>query len=438
MKQTYGVAAFLLGCILLMIHFKFGLEIFNVFEGNWALIPCSDSVPGLLSWEYFREQAWTYPLGQVQGYNYPMTSNIGLTDGIPIMAILFKLLHPLFGGEAYYYFGIWFVLSFMLQAFFAHQLLSIFLPKRHWLLAFATLFFLLSPPFLHRFGHHALAVHWAILASFWLYFHPSMSTSKRLFAQIGLTAFMAWTHPYPTMMMLGMTLALLLKEGWVRRQLKWWQTPMIFLATLAMLLGLWELMGYFSLGENSLKNTDFGFYSANANALFNSMDKTALVPALPIAKEGQYEGFAYLGTGVLGMLGILLLFSIFIKKKLSIPKYKAVYWPLLLAVLLATFFSFSHVWTVGEITFAKMDYPSILTRRFRSSGRFIWFLHYLALLSIVVVFLKSKIPAYLKWSILLTALGVQIYDSSPFFTRKFINHNGHNYSYKKDLWHPII
>jgi len=438
MKQTYGVAAFLIGCTLLMIHFKFGLEIFNVFESNWALIPCSDSVPGILSWEYFREQAWTYPLGQVQGYNYPMTSNIGLTDGIPIMAIFFKLLHPLFGGEAYYYFGIWFVLSFLLQAFFAYKLLSIFLPKRYWLIAFATLFFLFSPPFLHRFGHHALTVHWTILASFWLYFHPTMSTSKKLFAQIGLTALMAWVHPYPTVMMLGMMGALLLQEGWVKRQLKWWQTPMIFLGTVAIIIGLWELMGYFSLGENSLKNTDFGFYSANLNALFNSMDKTALLPALPLAKEGQYEGFAFLGTGILGILGIVSLVRLFAKKRMIFPKYKATYWPLLLVVLLATLFSLSHVWTIGEITFAKMDYPSLLARRFRSSGRFIWFLHYLTLLSILVIFLKSKLNSYFKWSILLIALGIQIYDSSPLFERRYINHNGNNYSYKKDLWHPVV
>ncbi|MEM8528714.1 MAG: DUF6311 domain-containing protein, partial [Bacteroidota bacterium] len=390
MKQTYGVVAFLLGCILLMIHFKFGLEIFNVFESNWALIPCSDSVPGILSWEYFREQPWTYPLGQVQSYNHPMTSNIGLTDGIPIMAILFKLLHPLFGGEAYYYFGVWFILSFVLQAFFAYKLLSIFLPKRYWLLAFATLFFLLSPAFLHRFGHHALTVHWTLLASFWLYFHPNLSTIKRLFAQIGLTALMAWTHPYPTLMMLGMTGALLLKEGWVKRQLKWWQTPTIFLGSLTMVMGLWEVMGYFSLGENSLKNTDFGFYSANLNALFNSMGKTALVPALPLAKEGQYEGFAYLGTGLLGVFALLLLLRLLIKKRVPFPKYKAIYWPLLLVVLLATLFALSNAWTVGETTFAKMAYPSIISRRFRSSGRFIWFLHYLTTLSILVIFLKSK------------------------------------------------
>lgn len=438
MRQTYGVAAFLLACILLMIHFKFGLEIFNVFEGNWGLVPCSDSVPGILSWEYFREQAWMYPLGQVQGYNYPMTSNIGLTDGIPIMAILFKLLHPLFGGEAYYYYGIWFGLSFLLQAFFAYKLLSIFLPKRYWLIAFATLFFLFSPPFLHRFGHHALTVHWTILASFWLYFHPSMSTTKKLFAQIGLTVLMTWTHPYPAVMMLGMTGALLLQEGWVKRQLKWWQTPAIFLGTIAVLIGLWEVMGYFSLGENSLKNTDFGFYSANLNALFNSMDKTVLLPALPLAKEGQYEGFAFLGTGVLGILGIVLLIRFGAKKRMIFPKYKATYWPLLLVVLLATLFSLSHVWTIGEITFAKMDYPSILAHRFRSSGRFIWFLHYLTLLSILVVFLKSRLNSYFKWVILLFALGIQIYDNSPFFERKYINHNGNNYSYKKDLWHPII
>ncbi|MEM8528357.1 MAG: hypothetical protein AAGG68_27185, partial [Bacteroidota bacterium] len=43
-----------------------------------------------------------------------------------------------------------------------------------------------------------------------------------------------------------------------------------------------------------------------------------------------------------------------------------------------------------------------------------------------------------KWSVLLIALGVQIYDTSPFFKRRYINHKGNNYSYKKELWHPVV
>jgi len=438
MKQSYFIAAFLLACVLALLHFKFGLQILNIFHGNWAVIPCSDSALGVLSWEYFREQPWTYPIGAIEGYNAPLTMNISLTDGIPIMAVLFKLLHPLFGGNAYYYFGWWFFINCLLQVFFAYKLLSIFLPKHQWLLAFGAIFFLLSPPFLYRFVHHALVAHWTILASFWLYLHPDFSTQKKLFSQIFITALMAWTHPYLAAMMLGMSATLLLKLSWIERQVKWWQAPLIFIGVCAMTLGLWEVMGYFSIGNTQLTNTDFGLYSANSNSLFNSMNKTTLLSGLPTAKSGQYEGFAYLGIGVLILLAIILLSKLFRTSYFAIPKIKKEYLPILFCILLATLFSFSNVWTFGATTFAKMDYPSLLSSRFRSSGRFIWFLHYFSLLVILIVFLKSRIHSTVKWIILIFAISIQTFDNQPFIKREYITHEGNNYYYEEKSWHALI
>ena len=438
MKTYLWHSLILLGIILLLIEWKFGLAILNVFQGNWWLVPCSDAVPGILSWDYFREEVWHYPLGKIEGYNYPLTTNIALTDGIPLMAVVFKLLHPFFDGEAYYYFGVWFAISFLLQAFFGYRLLSVFLPKRAWLVLLGTIFFLLSPVFLHRFAHHGLAIHWMILASFYYYFQTNFSAAKRLGAQTILIALMAWTHPYAAMMALLLGGATLLKISWQERVIPLWQLLAVGIAWIGMTLGLWEVMGYFSVGEQQLKNSNFGLYSANANALFNSFDKTSILPALPIAKDGQYEGFAFLGVGVLLLLLASLIFFPFVKRKTSKWRLRKAYLPLLLVIFLATLFSFSAQWTFGETVFAKMDYPDFLARRFRASGRFIWLLHYASILGIIVCFARLNLRNEIKIGVFLIAIGIQFYDIQPLVQRGYVQYEHPNHSFHKNTWQPLL
>ncbi|MEM1327712.1 MAG: DUF6311 domain-containing protein [Bacteroidota bacterium] len=438
MKTTLLHTAILFAAVLTLIQLKFGLQILNVFEINWWLVPCSDSVPGILSWDYFREQAWQYPLGQLQGYNHPLTTNIALTDGIPLMAVIFKLLHPLFGGEAYYYFGWWFLLSFVLQAYFGYRLLSLFLREERIYALLGTLSLLIAPVFLDRFPHHALAMQWVILASFYYYFQTQQSAGRRLLSQTYLVAAMAWVHPYAAFMTLMLSGGLLLKVTWVEKGVRRWQMLLIGIGWVAMTMGLWEVMGYFSVGNDNLKTNDFGIFSANWNTLFNSLDKAAILPSLPLHKKGQYEGFGYLGVGVLGLWGLVILTKILFKKWTPQWRIRKAYLPLLLVVILATLFSVSHIWTFNDAVFTQMDYPQFLTDKFRSSGRFIWLLHYSMLLFAIIAWSKSTFSNVLKISIFGLAFGVQVYDISPLLSRGYVQHHGANYSYHKPTWQPLL
>lgn len=56
-----------------------------------------------------------------------------------------------------------------------------------------------------------------------------------------------------------------------------------------------------------------GYYSANLNSLINSMETykylsgySTFVPSLPLATDGQYEGYAYLGFGAILMVGFCI------------------------------------------------------------------------------------------------------------------------------------
>ncbi|MEL6720673.1 MAG: DUF6311 domain-containing protein, partial [Bacteroidota bacterium] len=215
----------LLGAIaLFLIYLKFGLQILNPTHTNWLLIKCSDIVVGYNGWEHFKDQTWSFPLGNLEGYQYPLSTNIGLTDSIPLMAILFKLLHPFFGDAEYQFYGFWILLSFLLQAFFAYRLLRSLKIQHPVLLCLGATFFLLSPVFLYRFVHPSLCMHWVILGSFWLYFDTSLRLWNRIYLQLFFTALMAWTHPYAAAILFGLSFTLFSKLSFHEQQLTGKQT----------------------------------------------------------------------------------------------------------------------------------------------------------------------------------------------------------------------
>lgn len=420
----------ILGFALFLLNAKFGWQILDPTHTNWMLIPCSDGLVGYNGWEHFKDQPWTFPLGLLKGYEYPVVTTIGLTDTTPIMAVLFKLLKPLFGTTEYHFFGIWIALSFLLQAFFGFKLLKALDVRSPILLILGSCFFLLAPPFLHRFVHPSLSMHWAILASFWIYFNTQLSLKQRIRWQLIFTAIMAWTHPYAAAMVTGLTLTIVFKIWLVEKKINARFALFTMLGTLLLVAILWAIMGYFST-KAALQNDGFGIYSANLNTLFNSDNRTNLLPALPHAPSlKQSEGFGYLGAGSL----LLLLASFFFVKR---PLFNKAILPLTILVILATFYAFSDTWTFNENIFLKVSYPSFLTQQFRSSGRFIWLLHYTILVGGLVVFIRAKLPLWIKTVGLVGLLSLQILDTKPLFSRA-VEHHGQNLKFDQALWAPAV
>ncbi|MEL6720092.1 MAG: interleukin-like EMT inducer domain-containing protein, partial [Bacteroidota bacterium] len=118
-------------------------------------------------------------------------------------------------------------------------------------------------------------------------------------------------------------------------------------------------------------------------------------------------------------------------------KFKALL-PLLIFTLLATLFALSGDWTFNEHIFLSIEYPKFLTRQFRSSGRFIWILHYLLLILGILSVYKLKIVAPWKGVLLFVATVIQFWDVQPLLTQKHIRHSGENFMYDKKLWSPAL
>lgn len=85
-----------------------------------------------LGWQFFRQAPLLqWPLGANRAYGMEIGSSIVFTDSIPIMAFIFKPFSAWL-PETFQYIGIWVLLCFMLQAYFAWKLLSLITPNR-WL-----------------------------------------------------------------------------------------------------------------------------------------------------------------------------------------------------------------------------------------------------------------------------------------------------------------
>jgi len=169
-------------------NFAWGLLIclcllaFFLLIGPKALIPTNiawlssgDPAQHYLGWAFYRFSPWTNPIGLNPDYGMDISSSIVYSDSIPLMAILLKPF-SVWLPATFQYLGIWALLCFVLQGYFAYLLLGR-ITKEPILKILGAGFFIFAPPFLWRLGvHAAYASHFLILGALVLTFgsveHP--------------------------------------------------------------------------------------------------------------------------------------------------------------------------------------------------------------------------------------------------------------------------
>ena len=187
--------------LLLLIPIFIGLAGFFIVVGPKALNPTNidwllrgESLEDHLAWIFFRESAWSFPVGLNPNYGLEISSSIVYSDSIPLFAILFKLLDP-FISNPFQYFGIWLLACFLLQSFAAWVLIRL-ATENIIILIFSTALFIFSPPFLWRIGElqGALVGHFLILFAIYLNLRPYQS--KRIFFWCILLCISVLVHFY--------------------------------------------------------------------------------------------------------------------------------------------------------------------------------------------------------------------------------------------------
>lgn len=381
-----------------------------------------DTVQHYAGWLFYRASPLTFPLGMAGQMNTPFGGYIGLSDSIPLFALLLRL----FGGAlpaTFQFFGLWGLLCSVLQGAAAALLLGLFTQNRlH--NALLCLLFVLAPIFLDRqLRHGALGAQWFILFALYLYGKHRRAGTFFSAGLVALCALSITVHPYFTPMVFALLFALLLENGLAAKKLA---QPTLMLAgcLAATLLAGW-VMGAFSAGTGS-GSTPYGYFSMNLNALFNPTSRgTHWSLFLPAQNQvlGNYDGFNYLGLGVLLGLAVMAadgLACLIRHKKCPLWGYVKAHYGLVFVSLCLAVFAVSNQITAQGRVLVYLPLPQLVLRlagMFRSSGRLFYPVWYLLLLA-VCVYLLRRPPVRWRTAAVCALAAVQLLDIAPGLAQK--------------------
>lgn len=384
--------------------YVFGVQMLNPCHVEWIL-RSGDLAQHHLGWVFFRNGDWRFPLGLTDQMCFPYTASVVYTDSIPWLALIFKCFSAWL-PQQFQYLGLYMLVCYVLQGALG-ALLVRRLTGNNGVACLGAVPFVLSPVLMFRaFVHVALCSHYIILLAFLLYL--SDRKRPRLWPWCALMAWAAGVHfmfvPMVAVVMLGSAVreAIVCKKA--GRPLLRFFTPCLVAGAAAWLMG-----GFSSeISSGGYCASNLGYYSMNLNAFFNCMsDNISLfVNHLPYALDGQWEGFAYCGMGVL--VGAVLCVPLLHWKRNWLD-YILVAGMAIVFVLLAlspTLTLNSHV--LGEVPTLKVW--SMLLGVFRSSGRFAWPVVYLMMTVAVVALWKGLRRPALRWSAVVLVVALQVAD----------------------------
>jgi hypothetical protein len=340
-----------------------------MIEGDW--------LGHLFGWLFTRNGPWGLPLAQAPDLVAPAGSSAALTDAIPILCVIGKLLSPVF-GDRMQLFGAWMVGGTMASG------ITGVLVCRAWLkdlpsLALAGCLFVMNPIVSTRYGHPPFYAFWTLTALVGLCVWPvtSLQSARRVvWVTLAVGAFACGSNGYLAVMASVLVGASVVRVVLVERPFRLGEAlAWLVSAPVVCVAALWAfgfVSGARSAPMSTLAVAGFGEFSADLLTFFNPTEWSRFFPGIRM-KPLQYEGYAYLGFGTQALLAarVLLLFR-------SRPtRREALVWlPVFAAVLLMATYALSNLVTIGGTQVADLSnlysklgpWPSV----FRSSGRFIW------------------------------------------------------------------
>ncbi len=388
----------------IMFVIIFGFKVLNPVYDSW-LYTGYDLNQHYLGWRAFRQSAWHFPIGLMDGLNYPDQVSIIFTDSIPLFAIFFKVLSPIL-PETFQYFGLWGLFSFVMSGVFSAKIFYQYSKSKVAILC-SVILMLLQPVMLWKmFRHTALAGHWILILAFYLLYFKKNS---KWYYPIIIAFLAANVHVY-FLLMCGILMIGFAINEWIKKSFLQFILPIcLFCITAFFVIGV---LGGFS-GGNVRTQEGLGEYGLNLLGFINpggcDVSSSCILPDLPIATKWADEGFSYIGLGGIFLVileGILL---VVYRKKLFVNKK---YIGLFVCFLVAFLFALSPRWCVGSRVILEIPLPRFIENVwsvFRATGRVSWVLIYgLLLFGIAICFvcLSQKICLI----ILVVLMSLQIVD----------------------------
>lgn len=395
-----------------------GLVFFVYFTGgriadprylDWIL-NAADPTQHFIGWNFFRNTTWLqWPLGLNPAYGEAISSSIVYSDSIPLLAIFFKLLAPILPAN-FQYFGLWVLACFVLQAVFGWLLMQRITPDRLLRVLGAGLL-LVSPAMLYRIhAHAALVGHWVILAALWLYLHPAPKT-LRWTLLLGMTVLI---HAYLTAMVGAIWFADIARRAWCRKQGASGSVVALVREALVVPATVWVLAwaaGYFVLSGGT-GAAGFGEFRMNLAAPVWPLELWSIFYVTEV-KPGEYEGFGYMGAGMLGLAAIVA--ALYGSGRARTPVSRRQVVPLVLLGVSFLLFAASHRVGLGPRELFSYELPQrllALASTFRASGRFWWPVLYMLELAILVLFVRA-VSRRVAIGVMLALLALQVVEMRP-------------------------
>ena len=320
---TEGVFVFLAGFAIgvALFFIVYGARVLDFTYDNWILsIPDPDIVQHYVGWCAYRGSPWSYPPGLTDALSYPFPMSILWSDSIPVFAIFFKLFSR-FLPTTCQYLGFYGALSMGLTGGFSSLLIRKVTESLP-LSLIGAIPFTLNYPLLHRmFYHTSLVAQWIILAALLLWL-GNYGKRVRFAGFTALSFFAVLIHPYLWAMSAiiflfcefdevteiglpgegnspassGVSARKEFGRPILRNALR--QLPEAASFFVAAYLGLYMEGAFYG---NVKTDYGLGGFNSNLNSLFNPALMQGFLPSLPTL-ENQYEGFGYLGAGMLAFM----------------------------------------------------------------------------------------------------------------------------------------
>lgn len=430
-QQILFVCGYLLGSVIFFC--VYGFQVLNVTNDAW-LLNGGDISQNYIGWQYYRNTPWQFPFGLVEGLTYPEKVSVIFTDSITIFAFIFKLLNPIL-PSTFQYFGIWGIVSYGLMGGISCLLIKNYSDSR-WVSLISSSFFVISPYVLQRmFAHTSLGGQWIIVLAIYLWLSQSNEKSvlKKIVVWCSVLGLASLIHiyfiPMVVIFLLCSSLDFYFSSKKIIAALTQFCTPII--STLLILFA----MGAF-YGSGSMSSDGLGYFSANLNFLINPIFGISKIFRSRECGSGQYEGMGYLGAGILVLvvitLYILLINNCKFRDKIILKEKKLIIGFLACAAFLVL--ALSPTIMLGNRILFEIPWPDFVIKIlsiFRSSGRFVWPICYLILIScfIVILHYTNKRNAII---LLCLALMLQIYDLSDNIREKYERFS------PEQIWEPLI
>jgi hypothetical protein len=373
---------------------------------GWA-----DISTALSGYAYFQRDSWHLPLFHVGKLGAPAGTNIIFTDSIPWVALAGRLLFRATGIPVNLY-GIWTAFCFIASAMTLTGLVAALGQRNLAAAAMATVAGLCMPALLARWGHMSLMGQFEIpLALIFYLQNRRCDRAWLLFAQGAALMWLAlWTHTY-LFAMVGAIVLATIAQAVSNRTLRVAHVAAL-LAGLAVTVGTAIALSGHLHARGGFSAEGVGIFSMNLLSPFLPQ-RSGLYPSLrdvmADSTGGQYEGFSYLGGGLLALLIMTASWQV------RALKAGFRHHPWVFALFLGyTLFALSNIVYLGPLQVLRIPLPASvlqLAAMFRSTGRFFWPVMYcMAALAIV-----APIAFYGRRGALLLCLAIplQLIDTAP-------------------------